>query len=158
LLGFTPAGEALGRMLPRPRDGATLRPSAETALHLQLYRRDPSVGAVLHVHGEAATVLSMVVKGDTLVLTGFELLKALRGVTHHDAQVALPILDNDQDMEALAAQVEARLDAAPGVPGYLLRGHGLYTWGADLAEAERHVEALDFLFRCKLRLRQEGWR
>jgi methylthioribulose-1-phosphate dehydratase len=33
----------------------------------------------------------------------------------------------------------------PGSHAFLLRGHGLYTWGRDLPEAKRHVEILEFL-------------
>ena len=39
-------------------------------------------------------------------------------------------------------------------PGYLIRGHGLYTWGRDVAEALRHLEAFDFLFTCELEHRR----
>ena len=40
----------------RPEDDR--RPSAETLLHLMLYRRDPQVRAVLHTHSIPAVVLS----------------------------------------------------------------------------------------------------
>jgi methylthioribulose-1-phosphate dehydratase len=39
----------------------------------------------------------------------------------------------------------------PGTHGFLLAGHGLYTWGATVSEALRHAEAFDFLFSCALR-------
>jgi methylthioribulose-1-phosphate dehydratase len=50
-------------------------------------------------------------------------------------------------MPTLAARVAA---TSLGVPGYLIAGHGLYAFGADLAAAERHVEAFEFLFSCEL--------
>jgi methylthioribulose-1-phosphate dehydratase len=34
----------------------------------------------------------------------------------------------------------------PDAHAFLIRRHGLYTWGRTLAEAERHVEILEFLF------------
>ncbi len=37
------------------------------------------------------------------------------------------------------------LDEHPDAHGFLLRSHGLYTWGADLPQAVRHVEILEFL-------------
>ena len=55
------------------------RPSAELPLHLQLYRRDAEVGAVLHTHSLGATVLSRLHR-DELVLEGYEVLKALQGI------------------------------------------------------------------------------
>lgn len=127
----------------------TRRPSAETRLHTMLYRRFPAVGAVLHTHSVNATLLSRQA-GPELLLEGYELLKAFAGVTTHDTCVAVPIFDNDQDIPRLAAQVEQYLDAHGAVYGYLIRGHGLYTWGRDVPETLRHLEAFEFLFQCEL--------
>ena len=80
-----------------------------------------------------------------LRLSGFEMLKGLEGVRTHEHTEWVPILENDQDMPALARRVEAMLEQSPAVHGFLLRGHGLYTWGDDLAQARRHVEILEFL-------------
>ena len=128
----------------RSLDGRT--PSAETLLHVQVYRLRPKVGAVLHTHSVTATVLSRRL-GATLRLQGYEVMKAFPGVDGHEAAVDLPVLDNDQDMAALGRRVEAVLGDAPA---YLIRGHGLYGWGADLEEAVRVVEAAEFLLECEL--------
>ncbi|MCO1980156.1 methylthioribulose-1-phosphate dehydratase, partial [Pseudomonas aeruginosa] len=40
----------------------------------------------------------------------------------------------------------------PHCPGYLIRGHGLYTWGARMSDALRQVEAFEFLFECELKV------
>jgi methylthioribulose-1-phosphate dehydratase len=132
--------------------------SAETPLHTGLYRRDPNVGAVLHTHSRNATLVSMMMgDADTVLLTNYELLKAFRGFTTHTDTAQVPIFANDQDMARLSALVEARLAEATGVIGYLLAGHGLYTWGVDMAEARRHIEAMEFILDCELermRLRQ----
>ncbi len=125
------------------------RPSAETLLHTTLYCRYPEVGAVLHTHSVNATLLSRRC-GSELRLEGYELLKAFRGVETHDTCVIVPVFDNDQDIPRLAAQVEHYLDGHDEVPGYLIRGHGLYTWGRDVTEALRHLEAFEFLFQCEL--------
>ena len=86
-------------------------------------------------------------------LEGYELVKAIAGTTTHEAVIELPVLANSQDMPAMAAQVEALLDAGP-LSGYLIDGHGLYAWGRDLAEASRHLEAFEFLLACELELRR----
>lgn len=135
-----------------PVGPAAGRPSAETALHLGLYRRFPATGAVLHVHSPAAITLSMVA-GASVRLTGWELLKALRGVTTHEHVETVPVVDNDQDTERLAARADERLAELPGCHAYLIAGHGLYTWGQSVAEARRHVEALEALFDHELRRR-----
>lgn len=124
-------------------------PSAETLLHTTLYRRFSAAGSVLHTHSVNATLLSRYSSKEVL-LEGYELLKAFHGVTTHNTRIAVPVFDNDQDIPRLAAQVEQYLDAHPDVYGYLIRGHGLYTWGRDVAEALRHLEAFEFLFQCAL--------
>lgn len=134
------------------------RPSAETRLHTQLYRRFPEVGCVLHTHSTVQTVASRLFGGaGRLRLQGYELLKALQGIRTHEVAVDVPIFTNTQDMDALATQVDALLDRQQ-LWGYLIDGHGLYTWGRDLAEARRHLEAFEFLLNCELELRKLGFR
>lgn len=131
------------------------RPSAEAGLHLALYRRDPAVGAVLHVHSPNSVLTTRLRPGVTRIdLHGYELLKAFTGITTHATSMTVPVLDNSQDIDALAKQADTRLDElADGVCwAYLIRDHGVYTWGRDLAEAMRHLEALDYLLGIELEL------
>ncbi len=126
-----------------------LKPSAETHLHTLLYNRFPEVGAVLHSHSVAATVLSLAM-GEELLFEQYELLKAFSGVQTHDTRFIVPIFENDQDVPRLATKVEEYMDNHPPIHAFLVRGHGLYTWGAEMKEALRHIEALEFLFQCQL--------
>jgi len=129
--------------------------SAETPLHVARYRRDAGVGAVLHVHTVAATVLSRADAAQGFVeLDGFEMHKSLSGVTTHESTLRLPVFANDQDTARLAARIESALPAEPPVPGYLLAGHGLYAWGATMTDAQRHLEGLEFLLQCSLEERR----
>jgi len=127
------------------------KPSAETLLHTQLYRCRPQVGAVLHTHSVNATVLSRLTPGDRVVFEDYELQKAFTGVQTHESRVVVPIFENDQDIARLAATVQPWLDAHPDCVGYLIRGHGLYTWGAQMSDALRQIEAFEFLFECELK-------
>lgn len=132
------------------------RPSAETALHLALYAHDAAIGSVLHVHSLPATVLSLRhERAGALHAEGLEILKGLAGVSSHETRVTLPILPNSQDMPRLAAELPGRL--APGCPGVLIAGHGLYAWGRDVAEARRHVETFEFVLACRLEM-ERPWR
>lgn len=131
-----------------PTSAAAARPSAETLLHVALVQH-ADAGAVLHTHSVWNTLLSdLYFAAGGLQITGYEMLKGLAGVTTHEHAAWIEIFDNSQDMVGLAAQVQARLTdpVQPLRHGFLLRGHGLYTWGRDLAEARRHVEVLEFLF------------
>ena len=128
-------------------------PSAETGLHTLIYRLFPQAGAVLHTHTVNSTVLSRVEKGAALLLSGYEMQKTLAGQHTHLNTIALPLFDNDQDIDALAQRIEAFAQETPLQYGFLLRGHGLTCWGKDVNEARRHLEGLEFLFACELQRR-----
>ena len=119
--------------------------SAETLLHVTI-ARVRGAGAVLHTHSVWGTILSeeYAAQGG-IAIEGYEMLKGLAGVRTHEHREWLPILDNCQEMTWLATTVERTLKEYPASHAFLLRGHGLYTWGRDLAEAKRHVEILEFL-------------
>jgi methylthioribulose-1-phosphate dehydratase len=122
------------------------RPSAETLLHIEIARLRGS-GAVLHTHSVWTTVLSDLHLTDGgLGIEGYEMLKGLDGVRSHEHREWIPIIENDQNMSRLAARVAETLGQAPGAHAFMLWRHGLYTWGDTLADAERHVEILEFLF------------
>jgi methylthioribulose-1-phosphate dehydratase len=125
------------------------RPSAETHLHLAVVRAR-GAGAVLHTHSVWNTVLTDAAAADgrEISIRGYEMLKGLAGVTTHEHEERVPIVENAQDMPKLAREVEAMLAERPDAHAFLLRRHGLYTWGSDLSEAVRHVEILEFLFEA----------
>jgi len=137
------------------------RASAETALHLALYRRDPSIGAVAHTHSLAGVVLSRralrdagaAARGAHVLLEDYELLKAFHGVHSHAHALRVPVLANTQELDVLAGTLDAVLASTthtPLVPAFLVGGHGAYTWGADLPTTLRHVEALETLLSYAL--------
>src|SRR6185437_12389125 len=126
----------------QPLDPAQ-RPSAETALHLQIYRRQPNAGAVLHTHSHNQTVASRLFAPQGML--------ALRGWELH-----VPVFPNSQDMRDIEAAVDAWIAAGRPLHAYLIEGHGLYTWGRSMPEAKRHLEALEFLLACELDLIRLG--
>lgn len=154
LLG-TPSGADKGSVRPEDllvfdRDGAALRqargrPSAEARLHATI-AETTGAAAILHTHSVPATLLSehFCARG-SLTLQGYEMEKSLAGITTHEAVVELPIFPNTQDIPDLAARLRPRLRSTAPCPGFLLAGHGLYAWGADLETAWRHLDGLEFL-------------
>jgi methylthioribulose-1-phosphate dehydratase len=129
------------------------KPSAETLLHTQLYNWRADIGAVLHTHSVNATVLSRLLQSPVITFEDYELQKAFSGIATHESRVRVPIFDNDQDIERLASKVQPWLDSHPDCVGYLIRGHGLYTWGPKMTDALRQIEAFEFLFECELKMR-----
>lgn len=137
----------------RPTCEGQPKSSAETLLHV-VAAQQPGVGAVLHTHSVWSTVLSdFFYPEGGFELSGYEMLKGLEGIATHETTAWVEIFDNTQDIPSLATQVRQRMnDAAdPLQYGYLIRRHGLYTWGRDLDEARRHVEIFEFLFECVVR-------
>lgn len=159
---ITASGRHKGRLGPADflivdREGEPLapdspRPSAETALHLWACE-ERGAGAVLHTHSVAATLLTRDLPETAIELEGLEMLKAYAGVLTHQTRLSLPVLDNSQDLGELVAGARER-SAAPSTsrpPCLLIRGHGLYAWGADVDEALRHLEATEFFLELRLR-------
>jgi methylthioribulose-1-phosphate dehydratase len=154
LLSITASGVDKGALTPDDilqieEDGGLKRgagkPSDEALLHLAVVR-ERRAGAVLHTHSVWSTLLTdAFAKDGELVIEGFEMLKGLAGVKTHEHRESLPIIENSQDMAALAGVFEDLLRRYPLCHGVLIRRHGLYTWGRDLPEAKRHVEILEFL-------------
>ncbi|HLF98376.1 MAG TPA: methylthioribulose 1-phosphate dehydratase, partial [Methylococcaceae bacterium] len=158
-IAITVSGRHKGRLnrgdiLRSDAEGHSLdgrKPSAETQLHVALYRRFPNVSSVLHPHSPGAILVSRLFK-DALVLENHELLKALNGIRSHEAQIRVPIFANDQLIPRLATVVDGYLDREPDTHAYIIAGHGFYTWGNSVNDALRHVEALEFLFDLEIRL------
>jgi len=124
------------------------KPSAETLLHLEVVR-STDAGAVLHTHSVWTTVLSDYhhARGG-FHIEGYEMLKGLEGIHTHEHREWLPVVENSQDMAALAAEARTLLKKHPEIHGLLVRRHGMYTWGKDIAVAARHVEILEFLLEA----------
>ena len=131
-------------------------PSAEAMLHLAIVR-SRGAGAVLHTHSIWSTILSDAATDGSLMIEGYEMLKGLDGVRTHEHRERLPVIENTQDWARAVPQLEVVLRENPAAHGFLIRRHGLYTWGNDLAEAKRQTEILEFLFEVMGRKRGIAW-
>src|SRR5882672_11660053 len=124
------------------------KPSDESLLHLRIVK-ELGAGAVLHTHSIWNTILSNLYAAEGgIAIEGYEMLKGLQGVSTHKHREWLPIIENSQDMLALADSIGDTLGKHKDAHGFLLRRHGLYSWGNDLPQAKRHVEILEFLLEA----------
>ena len=124
------------------------RSSAETLLHVEIAKQS-AAGAILHTHSVWATLLSDIYFSDGgFHIEGYEMLKGLDGIPTHEANIWVEIFENTQDIPALARQISDRFQDTerPLTYGFLIRNHGLYSWGNNIDAARRHVEILEFLF------------
>lgn len=76
-------------------------------------------------------------------IKSLEMLKGLEGIQSHHSAIAIPILENCQDMRLLSQAACPHITQAPY--SVLIAGHGLYTWGNSLLQARRHLEITEFL-------------
>lgn len=123
------------------------KPSAETLIHLTIYRFMPKARSILHTHSVWGTILSdHFFEQGAIEIEGYEMLKGLAGNTTHEHKERVPIVENSQDYVALSHVIENVIRENEGIHGVYLRRHGLYTWGETVADAKRHVEIFEFLF------------
>lgn len=124
------------------------KPSDESALHIRIVK-ERGAGAVLHTHSIWNTILSDIYAADGgFSIEGYEMLKGLEGVNTHERREWLPILENSQDVLALADSIGEALRKHKDAHAFLLHRHGLYSWGRDLAQAKRHIEIIEFLLEA----------
>jgi methylthioribulose-1-phosphate dehydratase len=162
VVGMSPSGVDKGQLKPsdfiridgnaQPYPPDKRKPSDEALLHVRIYQ---AVGcqAVCHGHPPHAVAMSMAA-GANLLVAGIEMQKAFAGISTHEGEQRIPIVDNSQHMEELAARVMAvRL---PHIPAVLVRGHGVYAWGNSVKEASRHLETVEWLARTVWLCRTAG--
>jgi len=125
------------------------KPSAEAGLHIQLYLSKPEIKSVLHVHSKSATQTKKI-EDKFICLEGYELLKAFEGIKSHDIAMAVPIIENNQDINALASSIDEFLHGHETIHAYIILGHGFYTWASSIEATLRQCEALEFLLQCEL--------
>lgn len=143
-----------GEVLP-PFNLPGIKSSAETEIHTYLYQKYPEVKCVLHTHSVLGTVLSQAfVKEKQIRFEGYEIQKGLEGNLTHELESILPIVPNSQDMKDIVRSIEPDLMSSKRPHGFLIAGHGLYTWGKDIATAKRHIETYEFLFECFYTMRR----
>ena len=131
----------------RPRDGTSGNPSAEAMLHVAIAGCTDAC-AILHTHSVWNTLLGEHFReAGGFEISGYEMLKGINGFSSHREKLHVPVVENSQQMPELADQVSRLLRGRRELQGFLIAGHGLYTWGRSIEEAYRHVEIFEFLFR-----------
>jgi methylthioribulose-1-phosphate dehydratase len=154
-LAMSPSGVDKGELTPdrmlmidenaQPLSPQSGKPSDESLLHIRIVK-ERGAGAVLHTHSVWNNILSDLYASEGgVTIAGYEMLKGLQGVRSHEHSEWLPIIDNSQNMPELAEAIAQTLSEHQSAHGFLLRRHGLYSWGETLAQAKRHIEILEFL-------------
>jgi L-ribulose-5-phosphate 4-epimerase len=124
----------------------TLRPSSDTPTHLELYRRFPSIGGVVHTHSVEAASFAQAQRAIPCL-----------GTTHAD-HFAGPVpvtraltdaeIDGDYERETgvVIADTIDGLGLDPlAMPAILVAGHGPFTWGASPGDAATNASAVELV-------------
>lgn len=122
----------------------SLRPSSDTATHLELYRAFPGIGGICHTHSLYATTWAQACRE----------IPAL-GTTHADyfngpvpCTRSLTKAEIEYNYEQNTGKVIIERFAALScshLPGVLVARHGPFSWGADAMDAAHNSSILEYL-------------
>ena len=128
------------------------KPSSDTPTHLELYKRYPEIGGVVHTHSPEAT--SWAQAGRSI---------PLYGTTHADyfygeipCARSLTKEEIDEAYEKNTGLVIIETFDTRGLnpmytPGVLCTNHGVFTWGKDAAEAVHNAVVLEEVAKMALK-------
>lgn len=119
-----------------------LRPSSDTATHLELYRCFPDIGGVVHTHSRWATVWAQAGRGIPPY-----------GTTHGDyfaqeipctREMTEEEIKTEYELNTGKVIAETFKDKKAGyIPAVLVKNHGPFCWGKDAAEAVHNAVVLE---------------
>ena len=124
--------------------GDGLRPSSDTATHLEIYKAFPNAGGIVHTHSRWATIFAQAGRG----ITPF-------GTTHADyfygeipctREMTVDEIQGDYEKETGFLIKETFQGKDPdAIPGVLIHSHGPFAWGADPSDAFHNAVILEEL-------------
>jgi methylthioribulose-1-phosphate dehydratase len=127
-----------------------IKPSAETLIHCFIYQMFPETKVILHSHGVNPVLVSSIEKSE-VSFEGFEIQKGFEGQKTHLNRITIPIFENSQEMTLFEKELVYKQSQLSN-HCFIIRKHGTYAWGKTLFEAKRHLETLDYLCECKLKM------
>ena len=124
------------------------RPSSDTATHLELYKKYPDIGGVVHTHSPEATAWaqagrSIPVYGTTHADYFFGEILCARELTQEEIEEAY---EKNTGLVIIETFEERKLNPMY-TPGVLCVNHGPFTWGKDATEAVYNAIVLEEVAR-----------
>ena len=120
----------------------SLKPSSDTATHLELYKAFPNIGGIVHTHSRWATTFAQAGRG----------IMAL-GTTHGDyfygeipctRKMTKTEIEGEYEKETGTVIIETFKDKNPdAIPSVLIYSHGPFSWGTDAMDAVHNAVVLE---------------
>ncbi|WCL47580.1 methylthioribulose 1-phosphate dehydratase [Leptospira sp. GIMC2001] len=139
--------------------GSNQKPSAETSIHLTIYKNIPQVNCILHVHTVESMRCHLNLNKNQPIgfwkLPPIELIKAF-GIWDENPEVYLPIIYNHSMVENIASDLNQYFlsdnwkNMKQAIPAILVENHGPTIWGESIEAANKHLEALDYIFKVSI--------
>lgn len=155
LIAIKPSGVAYEKLKPADivvtdLDGAMvdgdMRPSSDLPTHVLLYKEFPSIGGVAHTHSEFAT--SWAQAGRPIPCLGTTHADYFHGPVPVTDPLTDREIDGDYEKNTGVAICRRFRDIDPqSVPAVLVRGHGPFCWGGDVAAAAHNAVILESVAR-----------
>jgi methylthioribulose-1-phosphate dehydratase len=164
-LWITSSGKHKGRLKEEDficmnLDGKILRettnkPSAEASIHQVIYRQIPSACAVLHVHTVTSCKLQFGIQkwhpATRFLLPNVEILKAF-GDFREEPNFSVIVTFNHGSVVDISSDLENALrESSSDVPFFLIENHGLTVWGKSVEDANKNLEAAEFILQVMLK-------
>lgn len=129
-----------------------LKPSSDTATHIELYKAFPEIGGVVHTHSEWATCFAQA--GEAIPALGTTHADYFYGEVPCTRPMTEEEIQGEYEKNTGLVIVETFSDINPNyVPAVLVHEHGPFTWGKTAAEAVYHSVVLDQVAKMALRTR-----
>ena len=120
------------------------KPSSDTATHIELYKKYPEIGGIVHTHSPEAT--SWAQAGRSIPLYGtthadyfYGEIPCARNLTAEEIDEAY---EKNTGLVIIETFEERGLNPMY-TPGVLCKNHGPFTWGKDAAEAVHNAVVLE---------------
>ncbi|MDO5416524.1 MAG: L-ribulose-5-phosphate 4-epimerase [Lachnospiraceae bacterium] len=119
-----------------------MNPSSDTPTHLELYRRFPEIGGIVHTHSPYAT--SWAQAGRALPCYGTTHADYFYGEVPCARNLTAEEIEDGYEKNTGVVIAEAFEGKNPMyVPGVLCKNHGPFTWGKDAGEAVHNAVVLE---------------
>ena len=111
-----------------------LKPSSDTATHIELYRNFPNLGGIVHTHSEWAT--SWAQAGRSIPAFGTTHADYYYGEIPCTRFLRKEEVEGDYELNTGKLIVQEFSDKDPdSIPGVLVAGHGPFSWGKNPGDA-----------------------